>query len=65
MRNRNEFVRHGFGNIVTVENKNVLLDGFDLNHVADAGIVIVINYSSKCYYVWESIQSTFLPMLSI
>ena len=51
MRNRNEFVRHGFGNIVTVENKNVLLDGFDLNHVADAGIVIVINHNSKCYYV--------------
>ncbi|XP_028405344.1 tRNA (adenine(58)-N(1))-methyltransferase catalytic subunit TRMT61A-like [Dendronephthya gigantea] len=33
---RDEFVRHGFGDIVTVANKDVLLNGFGLNHVADA-----------------------------
>ena len=33
---KEEFVRHGFGNIVTVAHKNVLLNGFGLSNVADA-----------------------------
>ena len=37
--NRDEFIQHGFGDIVTVENKNVLLNGFGLNHIADAGTI--------------------------
>lgn len=46
---RDEFVRHGFGNIVTVANQDVLLDGFGLNNVADA---VFLDLPSP----WEAIK---------
>jgi hypothetical protein len=65
---REEFVRHGFGNIVTVAHKNVLLDGFGLTNVADAGthteyslathnMIICISRSFKMFNIHVAFSS--------
>ena len=45
-----EFAEHGFGDLVTVKQRDVCNNGFDLNHIADAVFLDLPN-------PWEALQS--------